>query len=252
MSLERVAAVVITRDAAAVLPPLLDALAPLPEVVLYDNGSTDETLAVAGRYPNVRVHEGPFLGFGPTKNRAAGLAGRDWILSVDADERPSPELLEEIDALALDDPHVLYEVLRQNFFLGRHVRHSGWGADWLPRLYHRAAHGYDDVEVHERVRPRSDSVRQRLRGTLRHEAVLDVGQFLRKVDRYSTLRAEAARRAPAMPLIFLRAVWAFVRTYVLRFGFLDGWRGLVIAWSNANGVFFKHVKAYARLRAGGD
>lgn len=240
-----ISAVMITRDAEATIEPALRSLAGFPEVIVYDNGSTDRTLEIARRFANVAIRQGAFLGFGPTKNHAASLASYDWIFSIDSDERVSPELMASIRTADLSAPIAGYEVLRRNFFMGRAVSHGGWGGDWLLRLYHRGQAAFTDALVHEKVRIEGQGGTGRLNGCLEHEAAGDLGSFLVKVNRYSELRRSESRAILPAPVIFLRAVWAFWRTYLLRLGFLDGWRGLVIAWSNANGVFFKYMKVYA-------
>jgi len=249
MPLEDIAAVIITRDAEATLAETLASLARLPEVVVYDNGSTDGTQDIARAHANVRWFSGEFMGFGPTKNHAAGLAERNWILSIDADEAASEELIAELDALDLSDPARLYELDRHNYFMGRRVRRAGWGNDWLPRFYHRDRHAYNQASVHERIEPQVGTRVVRLRSPLYHRAVERLGAFLQKADRYSEIRAGRAHAAKPPALIFVRAVWAFLRTYFIRLGFLEGWRGLVIAWGDADGVFYKHMKATARERA---
>ena len=245
MALKDISAVMITRNAEAVLAGALDSLRDFAEVIIYDNGSTDGTLALAGRYPNARVHTGPFLGFGPSRNRAAELATNDWVFAIDADERLSPELADTLERLALDDSRQAFAVLRRNYMMGRAVDRGGWGSDWLVRLYHRGTQRYDDAMVHEKVKLRTGARVVQVPGALEHEAVRDIGQMLDKVNRYSEIRRKTIKRAPAPGLIVLRAFWAFLRSYALKGGFLAGWRGVVIAWSNANGVFYKYMKAYA-------
>lgn len=235
----------ITRDAEATIEAALASLAGFPEVIVYDNGSVDRTLEIAGRFPNVHIHRGSFAGFGPTKNRAAGLARHDWIFSIDSDEQVSAELMADIRAANLADGGVGYEVLRRNFFMGKPVTRAGWGGDWLFRLYDRRAAGFTDALVHENLRFLDSGRTRRLSGTLNHQAARDLGGFLVKVNRYSELRRAEGRRVLPPAAIFLRAVWAFWRTYLVQLGFMEGWRGLVIAWSNANGVFFKYMKVYA-------
>lgn len=239
----------ITRDAAATLADCLAGLAAFPEVVVFDNGSTDDTPAIARRFGNVRLERGEFTGFGPTKNHAASLARHDWIFMLDSDEIASDALVASLSRASLDDPARVYFIERHNYFMGKRVRHAGWGSDWLPRVYHRGRHRYSDALVHENIVLGAASRPERLEGALSHLAVRELGQFLVKVNRYSELRSRTARRVHSPALIFFRAGWAFFRTYVLRLGFLDGWRGLVIAWSNANGVFFKYMKPYAERRA---
>jgi glycosyltransferase involved in cell wall biosynthesis len=245
-------AVLIVRDAEATLAECLASLAFCAEVVVYDNGSTDRTAEIARRFANVRLHSGEFTGFGPTKNRAAALATYDWILSIDADEAVTPELGGSLRAADLSDPAVVYSVWRHNYLLGRRVRHSGWGRDWLPRVYHRTRARLTDAAVHENLTFDPGVRVVPLAGPLRHAAVRDLGELLVKVNRYSELRRRTRPVVMPAPMILLRAIWAFFRTLVLQAGFLDGWRGLVIAWSNANGVFFKYMKPYADAAVRGE
>jgi len=240
-----ISGVIITRDAAATLAECLRSLAPLAEVVVYDNGSADQTRDIASSFPNVRLHTGPFLGFGPTKNQAAALASHPWILSIDGDEALSPELAGSLGKVDLADPSVVYAVWRHNYMLGRRIRHSGWGRDWLPRLYHRETARLSDAMVHENLTWGPGVTVRRLDGPLRHDAVRQLGDMLTKVNRYSEIRRQSRATVLHPVLILLRSWWAFWRTYLLQGGWLDGWRGLAIAWSNANGVFYKYLKPYA-------
>ncbi|WP_083000175.1 glycosyltransferase family 2 protein [Halomonas sp. GT] len=243
-----VSVVIITRNAAATLRQTLDSVQDFDDVVIYDNGSSDDTLKIAADYPNVTSYEGEFLGFGPTKRHAVSLAKHDWIVSLDADEALSPILVEAI--LAWVDkalPNDLGQVLRENWMMGRPVRHSGWGNDWLIRLFNRQCHNFNDAMVHESIALSQHSRVQRLTGTITHTAVTDLSQLLEKVNRYSTIRADSGKlKAYPVPIVFIKALFAFIRTYLLQRGCLDGWRGLVIAVSNANGVFWKYMKNYLK------
>src|SRR5579871_4681124 len=116
-ALSRISVVLMVRDAEATLAATLNGLSRFAEVVVYDNGSQDKTLEIAGRYPNVRIHRGSFVGFGATRNRAAALATHDWVFSIDADEVPDAALLAALDALPLDDAAKAYDVERQNWLL---------------------------------------------------------------------------------------------------------------------------------------
>jgi glycosyltransferase involved in cell wall biosynthesis len=240
--------VVIVRAASRTIADTLASLRAFPEVVVYDNGSTDDTVAICARFANVRVERGPFFGFGPTKNHAASLAAGPWILSIDADERVDAELLEQLGALDLSEPRRAYALDRRNLLLGKHVRHAGWGDNWLVRVYHRGVCRFNDARVHEKVVvPRGVSL-VRLEGGLWHDAVWDIDQFLEKVSFYSELCRGPSSRLRSIPHILLGASWAFFRSYVLRLGFLEGWRGLLIAHCEAQGSFFKHFKRYVDAR----
>jgi glycosyltransferase involved in cell wall biosynthesis len=240
-----ISAVMIARDAEDTIAATLESLRRFPEVIVYDNGSSDQTMEIARRFSNVSVHEGEFLGFGPTKNHAASLASNDWVFSIDSDERISDELLTSIALADLSLEKIAYAVNRANYLRGKRVRYSGWGNDWLIRLYNRNAAALSDAAVHEIVRPPVGGETRKLDGDLLHDAVRELGDFLVKIDRYTEIRRQQTPRVISPVLIFLRSTWAFIRTYFLRLGFLDGWRGLVIATCDANGVFFKYMKPYA-------
>ena len=239
---------VIARDASRTIAETLGSLRAFPEVVVYDHGSTDDTVAICARFANVRVEHGPFFGFGPTKNHAASLAAGPWILSIDADERADSELLEQLAVLDLSDPRRAYALDRRNLLLGKHVRRAGWGDNWLVRVYHRGVCRFSDARVHEKVIVPRDVSLLRLEGGLWHDAVCDIDQFLQKVSFYSELSRGPQPNLRSMPHILLGAGWAFFRCYFLRLGFLEGWRGLLIAHCEAQGSFFKHFKRYVDAR----
>lgn len=246
--LSELSAVIITRNAAATLARTLDSLEAMGEVVVYDNGSTDETLEIARRYANVSLHQGEFFGFGPTKRHAVSLARHDWIVSLDADEAPTTRWLEALAGwLPTADTDQVVEVLRENWLLGKPVHHSGWGNDWLVRVFHRRHHNFNDAMVHESVAVNRTTQVVRLDGCLEHLAVTELGQFLDKINHYSGIRARSDKlRVYPSAVIVLKAAFAFFRTYFLQRGFLDGWRGLVISVANANGVFWKYMKRRVR------
>lgn len=239
-----ISAVIISKDAEATIGATLQSLRRFRQVIVYDNGSQDRTMEIARDFPNVSLHQGDFFGFGPTKNHAADLAEHDWVLSIDSDERITPELLDSIARADLSDRSVGYRVLRINYLRGKRVRFSGWSNDWLLRLYNRKGTRLTDAAVHEIVQPPADGRVADLVGELSHETVRELSEFLIKIDRYSELRRGQSRRTLSPPLICLRSLWAFIRVYFLQLGVLDGWRGLVIAVCEANGVFFKYMKPY--------
>ncbi|MBA3581033.1 MAG: glycosyltransferase family 2 protein [Gammaproteobacteria bacterium] len=243
--IEHITAVIITKNAQTTLAACLESLRPFAEVVIFDNGSNDDTLIIARSYPNVKVYQGIFQGFGPTKNHAVSLANNSWVFCIDADERITPALADELTQWPLDTPdnHVA-KILRENWFMGKPVRVGGWGNDRLIRLFHRVRYGFDDAPVHEKVWLNSPAVVRTFEGVLQHAAVDELGQFLIKINRYSEIRRQTSKRSYRPFIIVLRSLAAFLKSYVLKLGFLAGWRGLVIAVADANGVFFKYMKIY--------
>ncbi|MGH8283108.1 MAG: glycosyltransferase family 2 protein, partial [Gammaproteobacteria bacterium] len=150
--------------------------------------------------------------------------------------------------LALDKPEQVYAVQRQNYLLGKRVRHGGWGSQWLTRLYNRQTHKFTDVAVHEKVGLKSGEQPVQLAGTLQHTAMRDAGDFLVKMHRYTMLKAGESTRTYPPGIILLKTIWAFMRVYFLRLGLLDGWRGLLISVSEANGVFYKYMVIYSQRK----
>jgi glycosyltransferase involved in cell wall biosynthesis len=252
--IESISAVIITKNAAATLTETLNSLKSFKEVVVLDNGSQDSTEKIARNFDNVIFHIDTFEGFGPTKNKAVSLASNDWVFSLDADEVLSDELIKEVQNWDINNTSMNYGiVLRENYFMGKAIHHGGWGNDKLVRLFNRQAFLFNDASVHESVdvdKKISNGVT--LSGVIKHNAVQHLGQLLQKVDRYSELRKDnliVKNKIYPPIIIILKTIFAFIRSYLLQLGFLAGWRGLVIAYSNANGVFFKYMKAYSQVKS---
>ncbi len=241
-------AIVITRDEAANIGECLEGLAFCDERIVVDSGSTDATIDIA-RSKGARVEVHPWSGFGPQKNYALSLATGTWVLSIDADERIAPKLAGAIKA-ALADPSVDgWEILRLSSFCGRQMRHSGWYPDYVLRLFRRGKGRFDNAVVHERVI--CDGKVKRLDEPLIHHPVLRLEDALSRMDRYSTASAQAlvtsGRRVSFLAGIS-HGFYAFLRTYVLRAGFLDGAEGFLLAVANAEGSYYRYMKAWLATR----
>lgn len=241
--ISKITPVIITKDSETHLNELLDSLKIFSNIVIYDNGSTDRTIDIAKQYKNVNVHIGYFDGFGSTKNRAASLSPTDWIFSLDSDEIPDRDLLEEISNINTEHTNMLYQIERCNLFLEKPVKHSGWSPDRLIRIYNRTFTSFTSVPVHESILVPNSAVVDTLNGKMKHYAVERIEDFLLKTARYSQLTRPGMKKISPL-FIFLRASFAFFKTYILKFGFIDGARGLTIAVSNFNGVFFKYMHLY--------
>jgi glycosyltransferase involved in cell wall biosynthesis len=237
---------VITKNEGANLAAALESVAWADEIVVVDAGSDDDTVAVARRFTD-RVAIRPWPGFPQQKNHAASLASHDWIFSIDADERVSPELAAEIKRLLTGEPSARgYRVPRVTFALGRWIRTTDWYPDWQLRLYDRRHGRWDESRrVHESVR--LDGEPARLRGELQHVAYRDIAHHVHTIDRYTTLAArdmaESGRRA-TLPQLAGHAPLAFLRNYLLRGGLRDGTPGFIISAMNAWYVFLKYAKLW--------
>lgn len=239
----RVSVVMIVKNGAATLAQCLESLCMFSDVVVYDNGSTDGTQEIARGFPNVRLIEGTFDGFGTTKNRAASYAAHDWVLSLDCDEVMNDAIVQEIFGLSLD-PRTVYSLLRKNFYKTTEIRHC-WGADEIVRLYHRGTTRYSDKRVHEHVLSDGLTIKK-LRNGFSHYPYQNISEFVQKADRYSTLFAtdNAGKRSSSPAKAFFNGLYSFFRTYILKRGFLDGYAGLVIAFSHMVTNFYKYIKLY--------
>lgn len=252
MTVPGLSVIMITKNEEQRIERCLDSLNWASEIVVVDSGSSDRTREICGRYPAVRFYEHPWVGFGPQKNRALSLATGEWVFSIDADEVVSPELAAQIAAAVQRPAYDGYRVQRRNYYRGQWIRHSGWWPDPLLRLFRRSQGCFSDRPVHETVE--LQGVIGDLAGCLEHHSFSCVSDFIRKADSYSSLGAEllrtrGVRSSPALAL--LKCAATFFKTLVLKRGFLDGAAGVLIAYSNAAGVFYRYMKCY-ELQRGDD
>jgi len=219
------------------------------EIVVVDAESTDKTVALAREFTD-RVWVRPWPGFAAQKNFALEQATGDWVLSLDADERVTPELRARVArVLAEDGPADGYSVPRRNVFWGAWVRHGGLYPDYQLRLFRRRAGRFLADAVHESVRVEGRV--EIMREALLHHSYRNLEDFVQRSNRYSTLAAgewiRRGKRAGLADLIF-RPLGRFLSMYIIRRGFLDGWRGFVLAVLYADYVFLRTAKAWeARL-----
>jgi glycosyltransferase involved in cell wall biosynthesis len=244
----QLSAIVITRNEAANIGDCLDSVAFCDERIVVDCGSSDGTVDIAkAKGARVEFHE--WRGFGPQKNYALSLATGEWVLSIDADERATPKLAGAIKAALADTSADGWELPRRSSFCGRELRHSGWSPDYVLRLFRRGKAKFDDALVHERVI--CDGPVKRLDQPLLHYPVLRLEDALSRMDRYSTASAEALV-ASGRKVSFLAGIghgfYSFLRAYVLRLGFLDGAEGFLLAVANAEGSYYRYMKAWLATR----
>jgi glycosyltransferase involved in cell wall biosynthesis len=235
---------VITRNEAANIAAVLASAAWADEIVVVDSESSDDTAAIA-RHAGARVEVRPWPGYSEQKNYASSIAANDWILSLDADERVTPQLAAEIQALlANDPPRRGYRVPRISHYLGRWIRGTDWYPDYQLRLYDRRAGRWNGRRVHESVT--LDGEPGLLQHDLQHFPYKDISDHLATIDRYTTLAAEQMRadgRIPSLAGVALHPPFAFLRNYVLRGGFRNGAAGLIVSGLNSYYVFLKLAKA---------
>jgi len=225
--------------------PAILSVAWADEIVVADSHSTDGTAERAAAL-GARVVQIPFSGFGDLRNAAIAACAHEWIFSLDADERCTPETQAEITAIiGQDGPKDAYYVPRKNLFMGRWIRHSGYYPDYRqPQLFRRSVMTFRPDPVHEAFDLHTDRI-----GYLVHPIIQipfkDFSQMMHKANRYSTLGAEKMRRQgkrAGMATALLHGLWTFIHLYLIKLGFLDGWAGFVIAFANFEGTFYKYAK----------
>lgn len=272
--------IIITKNEALRIAECIQSVASIAdEIIVLDSQSSDQTVHIASSLGAKVKESEEWAGFGVQKNRALALAQCDWVLSIDADERLSPELASAVARVVkLNSSQTHYFIHRQSWYCGRLIKYSGWQGDTILRLFRRGAASFTPDLVHERLIPtqsfdqaftvKSDSPSparsyepalgaplpefkpspaNTLEGTLLHYSFTDFEQVLGKVNNYSTLwatqQAKLGRKSsPAQAL--LHAVAAFVKTYIFKRGFLDGPQGLALAVSNAEGAYYKYLKLW--------
>ncbi len=247
--------VVITRNEAANLRACLESVPFADEIVVLDSGSTDETVAIA-RECGARVTQiADWPGFGPQKNRALALATCDWVLSLDADERVTPELAAQIREAMVSGVAAAYEIPRLTRFCGQWIHHCGWTPDRVLRLFRRGQARFSDDLVHERVLTELGTLRGRLTTPLLHESYPTPAHYWRKLEAYSQAWArqqQARGRRTSMARAGAAAIVAFLRSYILRLGFLDGAMGFAVCTMQAQAAFGKYFALYCLNRQDDD
>jgi glycosyltransferase involved in cell wall biosynthesis len=243
--MEKVSAVVIVYNEEENLPGCLESLKWADEIVVVDSSSTDKTVEIARRATD-KVFQKEYRGHIDKKRFAVSKAANDWVFSLDADERPTPELIEEIrEVLAgKGEGHAGFDMPRITWHLGRWIRHGEWYPDRGTRLFRKSLQRYEGTEPHDKVI--LEGKRGRLRGRILHYNYRDFAHQIDRVQAYSDQAAKAmlaeGRRAGLWNLM-VRPAFKFLRCYFLRLGFLDGWAGFIIA---ATSAFYVHAK-YAKL-----
>jgi glycosyltransferase involved in cell wall biosynthesis len=246
---EGLSAYVMTLNEEANIAACLESIAWVEDIVVLDSSSTDCTVEIASRY-TPRIYQEEFAGFGRLRNAGLARCRNNWVLSLDADERATPELRSEIERTLEAPRHAAYFVPRKSHFLGHWIRHCGWYPDYRqPQLFDRRRFRYRDDLVHEGFECQGSV------GYLRQHVLQypfrSVGQFLQKMDRYSALRSADMRRAgkrfSALRLL-LSPPFTFFRMYLLRQGFRDGAAGLVLSSLYAYYATLKYVRLWEQAQ----
>ncbi len=248
----KISVAMIVKDGARTLKRSLESLKDFDDVVVYDNGSKDESIKIASSFPNVRLFEGEFLGFGATKNRAVGFTKHDWVLILDADEVVDAKLSNALKDATLSKK-TIYQIRFQAFYKELKINYCGWNNQKIRRLFNKTVTRFNDNYVHETIKNEGLSVKLFEHGHIEHYSYHSLSDFILKADRYSSLYAKnnVGKKKSSPTKAFFNATYSFIKTYFFKRGFLDGWVGLVISYSHMITNFFKYMKLYEANKEAG-
>lgn len=249
---EKLSVVITCKNERMNIRPCIEAALPVAdEILLADTGSTDGTMEIARSFPLCRVIEREYLHAGDIKNWAIPQAQHPWVLVLDADERVTAALREEIREVLRQPDEDGYSVSRLNYFMGHRIRFSGWQGDRVVRLFRRDLVRYPGDTDHATARISSGRV-GRLRRSLEHYTYWSYDQYMAKFHRYTTYQAQAWRergKRPSVMKLLLNGPLRFLQAYILRLGFLDGAPGIQLCLLTGFYSFMKQARLWEAYHA---
>ncbi len=232
---------IITKNEEANIAACLESVAWADEIVVVDSGSTDKTVEIAKRYTD-RVFVEKWRGQGHQKNRAVELAKGPWIFSIDADERATPELAQEINTVISEGGVYAYAMRRKNYYKDQWIKHSGWWPDWVKRVFKKGEAQFSADVIHDSLQ--SSSPVKKLSNPIIHYSFKSPEDFLNRAYWYAYHQGKEmyrhGHRASAWTAIS-HGSFALLQAYFLRLGFMDKAAGILIAVSNFVGVFYRYM-----------
>jgi glycosyltransferase involved in cell wall biosynthesis len=231
----KLSVVIITKNEEKIIADAVKSALFADEVLILDSDSTDETCSIA-KSLGAKVIYQDWLGFGPQKNKAVELAKNDWVFVLDSDERITSKLKTEILNTLYNPVSDGYHVARLNNFFGKNIRYCGLYPDYSIRLFNKTKGKFNDVAVHESVQ--IDGNTGKLKNHMIHLAFDTVEEFSSKQKKYAALSQKKKNLIKA----FISPIWTFVKIYIFRLGFVEGWHGFVIAKVYAQYTFWKYIK----------
>lgn len=237
--------IIITKNEAHDIRDCLTSVAWADEIIVLDSGSTDDTLNIAREFTQQVYISADWQGFGIQKNRALAYATKDWVLSLDADERVDAALQSEIQQVLKSPKLDVYFMPRLSSFCGRFIHHSGWRPDYVARLFKRGSAEFSNHLVHESLTFSTPA--GYLTQSLLHLSYKNLDEVLDKMQRYAMSGAaelHAKNKRTSLLGAIGHGIWAFIRTYIIRLGFLDGAQGFMLAVNNAETTYYKYLQLY--------
>ncbi len=245
-----VSVAVVTKDEAKNIERALKSVRAFDDIVVIDAFSSDGTVEICRRYTD-RVYQREWMGYARQKQAAVDLAENQWVLILDADERVTEGLAEEIKEKMKGNGPLGFYVPRKNFFLGKWIRHSGWWPDYTLRLFRKDVSHVEFREVHEKVVV--DGPVDYLRQPLEHYTYGTISDYVRKMENYSTLSAAELhdkKFTPHVLSMLINPFCVFVKMFFLRQGFRDGMHGFMLAGLYSFYTFLKYAKMWEKKKVG--
>lgn len=234
---------IITKNEERNIADALESVKDFDDIVVVDSFSTDRTVDICREYTD-RVYQHEWPGFSRQKQRAVDYAKNEWVIILDADERVTPELKDEIVQKLGSVQCNGFFVPRKNFFLGKWIEHSGWWPDYTLRIFRKDAGYVEPREVHEKVVV--SGLACRMESPLIHYTYRSLGDYMKKMETYSSLSAEEIIRGKGSPSfinLMVNPLIVFIKMYIIRQGFRDGIRGFMLANLYSFQTFLKYAKA---------
>ncbi|MFK5968524.1 MAG: glycosyltransferase family 2 protein [Candidatus Marithrix sp.] len=236
--------IIITKNEEHCIENCLNSITWCDEIIVVDSGSIDNTVAICNKFTDKIFIENNWQGFGYQKNLALAKATGKWVLSIDADEQVPITLRQEIELVINNSELSAFQIPRLSNYCGKWMRHSGWFPDYIIRLFKRNHASFTNDLIHEKIQVNNDKIGT-LQNSLLHNSFTSLEEVLEKVNSYSSANAqmhyEKGKQSSLKQAIW-HGLWAFIRTYLLRAGFLDGREGFMLAVSNAEGTYYRYLK----------
>ena len=239
-----ISVIIITKNEAQDISECLASVSWASEIIVLDSGSTDDTVSIARTFTKHVYISQDWQGFGIQKNRALAYATHEWVFSLDADERITPELRSEIQKeISTPNSITAFRIPRSSNYCGKFMRHSGWSPDYVVRLFRKDFGRFSQNIVHESLVIEGNI--GTLKHPIRHYAFSDLEELLDKINRYSSAGATQKLnqgKKSSLGKAVRHGLWAFMRTFFIQAGFLDGREGFMLAVSNAEGAYYRYLK----------
>lgn len=246
--MSKLSVIIITKNEQDCIGRCLASVKWADEIIVLDSGSSDDTVKICYEYTN-HVYSTDWPGFGPQKNRALEKASGDWVLSIDADEWLTDELSDAIKNTLQSPTANGYSFPRRNIYWGKIIKHGDPGSDDVLRLFKRHHGKFSDDIVHERLIV--DGNTATIKAPLMHDTYSNFEDMLERINRYTTLTAEKRFKQGKKASVFkafTHSLWAFIKSYFIRGGILDGAAGFMVAVSSAESCYYRYVKLWLLLQ----